>query len=100
MPQRRSAALPVLNRRATFPRRMKSKTPRACARASLLLGYRFANRGESIVFSGDFEVALRMSAGRANLGRFRPDDDVSAVATFPDLDFALLEDRRRLDVLQ
>lgn len=54
----------------------------------------------SIILGVNLEEALRMSAGRADLRRFRADDDVTAVAALPDLDFALLEDLSRLDILQ
>ena len=47
---------------------------------------------ELVVLSEQFEVSLRMSAGGAEFGSLRAYDDVSAVAAFPYLDFALFED--------
>ena len=41
-----------------------------------------------------------MVAHRADIRGLGPDDDVTAVAAFPDLDTALLEDRLLFDVLQ
>ena len=38
----------------------------------------------SIVLRLDLEVALRMVAGGANLGRLLADDDVAAVGALPD----------------
>lgn len=54
----------------------------------------------SIIFSVDLEEALRMSAGRADLGRLGADDDMTAVAAFPNFDFGLCKHFRKLDVLE
>ena len=48
----------------------------------------------------DFEIALRMCADGAGLRRIGADDDMTAVAAFPDLDLALFKDRCRFDILQ
>ena len=53
-----------------------------------------------IVFSVDFEVSLGVCAGGAKLGSIGANHQVTAVAAFPDLDFALGEDLGGLHVLQ
>ena len=52
----------------------------------------FVISGRSIVFSGNFEVALGMIADGADFGSLGAHHDVAAVAAFPDLDFALFKD--------
>ena len=47
-----------------------------------------------------FEVGLRVGADWANVGGFGTYDDVSAVAAFPDLDFALFEHLGGFHVLE
>ena len=46
---------------------------------------------KSIVLTVDFEVCLRVIAGRAYVGSLGSYDDVSAVSALPDLDFDLFE---------
>ncbi len=53
-----------------------------------------------VVLLVDFEVGLRVVADRADLGGLGADDDVAAVATFPDVHLALGEDLLGLDVVQ
>ena len=53
-----------------------------------------------VVLCVDLEVALGMLAGGADLGSLDTDDDVTAVAALPHLDFALLEDLCGFHVLQ
>ena len=48
----------------------------------------------------DFEVALGVVAGGADVGGLGADDDVAAVAALPDLDLALFKDLGGLDVAQ
>ena len=55
---------------------------------------------DSVVLSSYFEEALRMSAYRADLRSLCSDYDMSAVAAFPDLDFALLENSCSLNVVE
>ena len=52
-----------------------------------------------IILAVDFEICLRMSAYRADLGCLDAYDYVSAVPALPDLDFALLKHLCCLDVL-
>ena len=47
---------------------------------------------ESIVLCVNFEVTLRMCASGAYFGSIGANNDVTAVAAFPNLYFALLED--------
>ena len=54
----------------------------------------------SIVFSVNFKIALGMIAGGANFGSLCSNDDVSAVAAFPNLDFALFNYLSHLNVLK
>ena len=64
-------------------------------------GSRFFMQGPvSVVLLPQLEIALRMAAGGADLRRLGADDDVSAVAAFPDLDLALFKDLRRLQIVQ
>ena len=45
-----------------------------------------------VIFRVDLEVALGMVTGRADIGGIGTYDDVAAVATLPNLDFALGKD--------
>ena len=56
--------------------------------------------GLLIIFSVDFEVALRMSASGAHFGSISANNDVSAVAAFPNLNLALCENFGKLNVLE
>ncbi len=53
-----------------------------------------------IIFFLNLEIALRMIAGRADFGRFCPDDDMSAVAALPYFDLTLFKYRRGLYIFQ
>ena len=53
----------------------------------------------SVVDDGKLEVGLRMLADRADLGGVFPDDDVPAVAAFPDHDVIRDEDHAAFDFL-
>ena len=54
----------------------------------------------SIVLSVNLEVCLRMEADGTDVGGFGADDDVAAVAAFPDADTRLAEHLGSLDVAQ
>ena len=54
----------------------------------------------SIILRVDLEVALGVVAGGADVGGLGADDDVAAVAAFPDLDLALFKDLGGLDIAQ
>lgn len=55
---------------------------------------------KSIVLSIDFEISLRMSAYRADFRSLCSDYDMTAVAAFPNLDFALSEHFLRLHIMK
>ena len=54
----------------------------------------------SIVLSVNLEVCLRMEADGTDVGGFGADDDVAAVAAFPDADTRFAEHLGSLDVAQ
>ena len=55
---------------------------------------------ESVVFSGDFEIALGVIADGADFGSLGADHNMAAVAAFPDFDLALFDHLLHLNVLQ
>ena len=52
-----------------------------------------------VVFCAYLEVALRVSASRANVRGFCTDDDMTAISAFPDFDFAFFKNGSRFHVL-
>ena len=64
------------------------------------LGVLFRKMLLLIVLGVNLKIALRMCAGGAKLGRIRSNNDMSAVAAFPNLDLTLCKDLCHLDVLQ
>ena len=50
----------------------------------------------SIILFADFKIALRVRADGAGFGGLGADDDMTAVAAFPNLDLTLFEDGSRL----
>ena len=55
---------------------------------------------QSVVFSLDAEVALRMVADGADLGSFFTDDHMAAVAALPDHVLVTAEHQTSLDIFQ
>ena len=77
---------------------MKIKPNNVKTRFSLKTAF-FAVYLISVILAVDLEIGLRVRAGGADVRRFGADDDVTAVAAFPDLDLAFFKDGCGLDVL-
>ena len=56
-------------------------------------------RLSSVIFRVDLEIALRVLANGANIGRVGANDKVSAISALPNLNSGFFEDFLRLDVL-
>ena len=80
----------------------QKRPPAAVPRAGVLfmLSFSALPLSASIILGGNFEKALRVGADGADLGRLGADDDVSAVAAFPDLYLALFEYLRGFEVVE